>query len=87
VKRLHLALISLAIIGFGGFYVVNSTLPVYFVAAPFMVVGYFVAAYFLVGWPYAVFNELPMDVLQAAVGFAVAYPLSAALEDRLPRLR
>ena len=55
--------------------------------APFMIVGYFVAAYVLVGAPYAIFNELPMDVLQAAVGFAVAYPLSAALEDRLPRLR
>ena len=55
--------------------------------APFMIVGYFAAAYFLVGGPYALFNELPMDVLQAAVGFAVAYPLSVALEDRLPRLR
>lgn len=55
--------------------------------APFMIVGYFVAAYFLVGGPYAIFNELPMDVLQAAVGFAVAYPLSTILEDRLPRFR
>ena len=55
--------------------------------APVMIVGYFVAAWFLVGAPYAVGKELPMDVLQAAVGFAVAYPLSTALQDRLPRLR
>lgn len=55
--------------------------------APFMIVGYFIAAYFLVGAPYAIGKELPMDVIQAAVGFAVAYPLSAALQDRLPRLR
>lgn len=55
--------------------------------APFMIVGYFIAAYFLVGGPYAIFNELPMDILQASIGFAVAYPLSAVLEDRLPRLR
>lgn len=55
--------------------------------APFMIVGYFIAAWFLVGPPYAIGKELPMDVLQAVVGFAVAYPLSMALQDRLPRLR
>lgn len=55
--------------------------------APFMIVGYFIAAWFLVGGPYAIGSELPMDLIQAGVGFAVAYPLSAALEDRLPRLR
>jgi len=54
--------------------------------APFMIVGYFIAAWFLVGAPYAIGRELPMDVIQAAVGFAVAYPLSLALEDRIPRL-
>ncbi len=55
--------------------------------APFMIVGYFVAAWVLVGGPYAIGNELPMDIVQAVVGFAVAYPLSMALEDRLPELR
>lgn len=55
--------------------------------APFMIVGYFVAAYFLVGPPYAIGSELPMDIIQAVVGFAVAYPLSQVLQDRLPRLR
>lgn len=55
--------------------------------APFMIVGYFIAAYFLVGPPYAIGSELPMDIVQALVGFAVAYPLSRALQDRLPRLR
>ena len=55
--------------------------------APIMIVGYFVAAYFLVGGPYAIGNELPMDIVQAVVGFAVAYPLSQALQDQLPELR
>lgn len=55
--------------------------------APFMIVGYFIAAWVLVGGPYAVGKELPMDIIQAGVGFAVAYPLSEVLQDRLPRLR
>lgn len=55
--------------------------------APFMIVGYFIAAYYFFGGPYAVGSELPMDLIQAAVGYAVAAPLSHALQDRLPRLR
>lgn len=55
--------------------------------APFMIVGYFLAVAYFEGIPAAVGQELPIDILQAAVGFVVAYPLAAALEDRLPRLR
>ena len=55
--------------------------------APFMIVGYFVAAYVLIGGPYAIGSELPMDIVQAVVGFAIAAPLSQALQDRIPRLR
>lgn len=55
--------------------------------APIMIIGYFVAAYVLVGGPYAIFTELPMDVIQAAIGFVIAYPISRTLEARLPRIR
>lgn len=55
--------------------------------APFMIVSYFLAVAYLEGVPAAVAQELPIDVLQAAVGFAVALPLTRALEARVPRLR
>lgn len=55
--------------------------------APFMIVGYFLAVAYLEGIPAAVAQELPIDILQAVVGFAVAYPITRALEDRLPDLR
>ena len=55
--------------------------------APIMIVGYFLAVAYFEGVPAAIAQELPIDILQAAVGFAVAYPLSQALQDRLPQLR
>lgn len=55
--------------------------------APIMIVGYVVAVAYFEGIPAAVAQELPIDILQAVVGFVVAYPLSMALQDRLPRLR
>lgn len=55
--------------------------------APIMIVGYFLTVAYFYGLPAAVFQELPIDLVQAAVGFAVALPLSEALEDRLPRIR
>ncbi|MFQ3295431.1 MAG: putative membrane protein [Halobacteriales archaeon] len=57
------------------------------VGAPIMIVGYFVASAYLIGFPYAIGNELPMDVLQAVVGLAVALPLSKAVESRVPQLQ
>lgn len=55
--------------------------------APFMIVAYVLARAYLEGIPAALLQELPIDVLQAAVGFAIAVPLSRALESRLPELR
>ncbi|MFT4889328.1 MAG: putative membrane protein [Halobacteriales archaeon] len=56
------------------------------VGAPIMIVGYFVAAAYLIGVPYAVGSELPADVMQAVVGLVVALPLSKAVESRVPQL-
>lgn len=55
--------------------------------APFMIVAYVLARAYLEGVPAALLQELPIDILQAVVGFAVAVPLSRALESRLPELR
>jgi uncharacterized membrane protein len=55
--------------------------------APFMIVAYVIARAYLEGIPAALLNELPMDIIQAVVGFAIALPLSQALQSRLPELR
>lgn len=55
--------------------------------APFRIVGYFLRVAYFEGIPAAVAQELPIDILQAVVGFAVAYPITHALEDRQPALR
>lgn len=55
--------------------------------APIMIAGYVLARAVLEGIPAAIFLELPTDILQAVVGFAIAVPLSKALEGRLPELR
>ncbi len=57
------------------------------VGAPFMIVTYFLAVAYLEGVPAAVAQELPIDLLQAAVGLTIALPLTHALENRIPRLR
>ncbi len=54
--------------------------------APVMIVAYVLARAVFEGIPAAIFQELPIDILQALVGFAIAVPLSAALEDRIPEL-
>lgn len=54
------------------------------IGAPFMIVAYVAARAYLEGIPAALFQELPIDILQAVVGFAVAVPLSRALRTRLP---
>ncbi len=53
--------------------------------APFMILGYFFARAYFEGFPAAVLQELPIDLIQAAVGAAVAIPLSRALEPYLGR--
>ena len=55
--------------------------------APLMIAAYVLARAYLEGVPAALFQELPIDVLQAVVGFAIAVPLSQALQSRLPELR
>lgn len=55
--------------------------------APFMIAAYVLARAVLEGVPAAIFQELPIDVLQAVVGFAIAVPLTKLLEDRIPELR
>lgn len=57
------------------------------IGAPIMIVGYFLAVAYLEGIPVAIARELPIDILQAVVGFAIATPLATALQDRLPQLR
>lgn len=55
--------------------------------APIMIVGYTVTVAYFYGVPAALGSELPIDILQALIGLAVALPVSQALQDRLPRLR
>ena len=55
------------------------------VGAPFMIAGYFFARVYFEGFPAAVFQELPIDLVQASVGAAVALPLSKALEAYMGR--
>ncbi|APE96277.1 ECF transporter S component [Halodesulfurarchaeum sp. HSR-GB] len=57
------------------------------VGAPFMIVAYVLAVAYLEGVPLALAKELPVDILQAVVGFAIAVPLTKVLEDRIPELR
>jgi uncharacterized membrane protein len=55
--------------------------------APVMITAYVLARAYLEGIPAAIFQELPIDVLQAVVGFAIAVPLAHTLQDRIPELR
>ncbi|MFW6265337.1 MAG: ECF transporter S component [Halanaeroarchaeum sp.] len=55
--------------------------------APFMIVAYVLARAYFEGIPAAIFQELPVDILQAVVGLIVALPLSQALQSRLPELQ
>ena len=84
---------TLVIKGLEGFVVgqlagesVRSKVIAVAIGAPFMIVGYFVTVAYFYGLPAAIGSELPIDIIQAAVGLAVALPLSQALQNRLPRL-
>lgn len=54
--------------------------------APIMIVGYTLARAYLEGIPAALFQELPIDILQATVGLIIALPLSKELKSRIPQL-
>mgnify|MGYP006293576205 CR=1 FL=1 len=54
--------------------------------APIMIIGYTLARAYFEGIPAAIFQELPIDILQATVGLAVALPLSRELKSRIPQL-
>ncbi|MFB6081298.1 MAG: ECF transporter S component [Halanaeroarchaeum sp.] len=55
--------------------------------APFMIAAYFLARWYFEGLPAAVLQELPIDLVQAVVGAAIALPLAQALQSRVPELR
>lgn len=55
--------------------------------APFMIAAYFLARAYFEGIPAAIFQELPIDVVQAVAGALIAIPLAQALQDRIPELR
>lgn len=84
---------TLVIKGLEGFVVgqlagesVRSKVIAVLAGAPIMIVGYFVTVAYFYGLPAAIGSELPIDILQAAIGLLIALPLSQALQDRLPRL-
>lgn len=66
---------------------VRSKVIAVLAGAPVMIIGYTVTVAYFYGIPAAIGGELPIDILQAAIGLAVALPVSQALQDRLPRLR
>ncbi len=86
--------ITLVVKGLEGFMVgrlsgksVKSKLVAVGIGAPIMIIGYTIARAFFEGIPAAILQELPIDVIQAAVGLAVALPLAKALRSRIPQLR
>lgn len=55
--------------------------------APFMIAAYVLARAYFEGIPAAIFQELPIDIIQAVVGAAIALPISQALQERIPELQ
>lgn len=55
--------------------------------APFMITAYVLARVYFEGIPAAILQELPIDVIQAVVGAAIALPISQALQERIPELQ
>ena len=54
--------------------------------APIMIIGYTIARAYFEGIPAAIFQELPIDIVQAAVGAAIAIPISKAVQSKIPEL-
>ncbi|MFP4005311.1 MAG: ECF transporter S component [Candidatus Hadarchaeia archaeon] len=85
--------ITLAVKGIEGFLVgkisgktVKSKLLGVCAGAPVMIGGYTLARAYLEGIPAALFQELPIDILQAAVGAGIGIPVSQALKSKIPEL-
>ncbi len=55
--------------------------------APIMIAGYTIARAYFEGWPAALFQELPIDIIQAGVGAAIGLPLAEILQQRIPELK
>ncbi|MFW6375644.1 MAG: ECF transporter S component [Thermoplasmatota archaeon] len=86
--------ITLVVKGLEGFVVgrmsgksVKSKLLSVLLGAPIMIAGYVLATWYMYGYPAAVFSELPIDILQAGVGAAVAIPLTHMLQAYIPQLQ
>ena len=56
------------------------------IGAPIMIIGYTLARMYFEGIPAALFQELPIDILQATVGAAIAIPISQAIKTKIPEL-
>ena len=65
---------------------IKSKILAVIVGAPFMIVSYFLATLYFQGYPAAVFQELPIDLVQAGLGAAVGIPLSHLLQSYIPQL-
>lgn len=66
---------------------IKSKLLGILLGAPIMIAGYVLATWYLYGYPAAIFSELPIDILQAGLGAAVAIPLSHILQAYIPQLQ
>ena len=85
--------ITLVVKGVEGFLVgtvsgksVKSKILAVCAGAPVMIGGYTLARAYFEGVPAALFQELPIDILQALVGAAVGIPISQAIRSRIPEL-
>ena len=85
--------ITLVVKGLEGFLVgkvagesVKSKILAVGAGAPVMIGGYTLARVYFEGIPAALFQELPIDILQAGVGAAIAIPISQAIKSRIPEL-
>lgn len=65
----------------------KSKLLAVLLGAPIMIAAYVLTTWYLYGYPAAVFSELPIDILQAGLGAAIAIPLSHMLQAYIPQLR
>ncbi len=85
--------ITLVVKGLEGFLVgriagesVKSKILAVGAGAPIMIGGYTLARAYFEGTPAALFQELPIDIIQAGVGAAIAIPISQAIKSRIPEL-
>lgn len=65
----------------------KSKLLAVLLGAPIMIFGYVIARAYFEGVPAALFQELPINIIQAGVGLAIALPLSEGLKKMVPQLK